>query len=241
MSNIFNNLLTKIKNKKVSNTYNDIYEYAFSLEEIDNLHEENNKKIKSLKKDKLNLKKDENIITSTSKSIPNIEDISLNDNNLKEEVDKYEDEELIDSIPKELEEILSINDDNLDEESSFMDLSQVEQPTEEKPSFINLKKEEQERIMTSWKSIDLNLIDKDILEGKDILNHNYNITYADEAARYVHNIRKKYETVICYLIGFNNEKNGIENKIIFSDKIDNEWKFLENYIKLLEKIRNFRK
>ena len=95
--------------------------------------------------------------------------------------------------------------------------------------------------MNSWNEINLNEIDKDIINGKDILNHNYNITYGDNALKFVHDIRKKYEVVICYLIGFNNEKNGIMNKTIFSDKVDNEWKYLENYIKLLEKIRNFRK
>ena len=30
----------------------------------------------------------------------------------------------------------------------------------------------------------------------------------------------------------------IENKTVFSDKIDNEWRYLNNYIKVLEKIRN---
>ena len=96
-------------------------------------------------------------------------------------------------------------------------------------------------IIEKWSLINEGEIAKDIIEGKDIINHNYNIDYGENAARFVHNIRKKYEVVVCYLIGFNNEKNGIMNKTIFSDKIDNEWKYLENYIKLLEKIRNFKK
>ena len=116
-----------------------------------------------------------------------------------------------------------------------------EELEKDKDSFVNLSKENQELIMNKWNLIDLNMVDKDILLGKDILNHNYNITYGDDAARFVHDIRKKYEVVICYLIGFNNEKKGIVNKTIFSDKMDNEWKFLENYIKVLEKIRSFRK
>ena len=95
--------------------------------------------------------------------------------------------------------------------------------------------------MKSWEKLDLQQIDKDIIEGKDLLNHNYNITYGENAAKFVHDIRKRYEVVICYLIGFNNEKRGIDNKTIFSNKLDDEWKYLSNYIKLLEKIRSFRK
>lgn len=108
-------------------------------------------------------------------------------------------------------------------------------------SFIHLNEKHQNLVMNKWQSINKNEIDKDIIEGKDLLNHNYTITYADNSAKYIHNIRKKYEIVLCYLIGFNNEKKGIYDKTIFSDKIDNEWKYLGNYIKLLEKIRNFKK
>ena len=91
--------------------------------------------------------------------------------------------------------------------------------------------------MDKWKEININKIDKDIIDGKNLLKSNYTITYADEAAKFIHYIRKEYEVVICYLIGFNNEKQGIKNKTIFSSKMDNEWKYLSNYIKILEKIR----
>ena len=107
-------------------------------------------------------------------------------------------------------------------------------------SFMDLEKEYQDLIMTKWQEIDINEIDKDIIEGKDLLNHNYNITYADDSLKYINDIRKKYEIVICYLIGFNNEKKGIYNKTIFTSSKENEWKCLNNYIKLLEKIRNFK-
>ncbi len=126
------------------------------------------------------------------------------------------------------------------------DVSQKEEEKSEvqeeknKTSFIHLEEEYQRLIMNKWKEIDLTEVDKEIMEAKDLINHNYTITYADDAARFVHNIRKKYEIVICYLIGFNNEKKGIYEKTIFSDKIDNEWKHLNYYIKLLEKIRNFK-
>ena len=95
--------------------------------------------------------------------------------------------------------------------------------------------------MEKWNEIDIKEIDKDIMDGKEILNHNYTITYADEAEKFIHDIRKKYEIVICYLIGFNNEKKGIFDKTIFSLKMDDEWKHLAQYIKILEKIRNFKK
>ena len=94
--------------------------------------------------------------------------------------------------------------------------------------------------MKKWSKIDFNEVDKDIISGKEILNHNYTITFADDATKYISTIRKKYEVVLCYLIGFNNEKKGIYEKTFFSDKIENEWKYLNYYIKLLEKIRNFK-
>ena len=96
-------------------------------------------------------------------------------------------------------------------------------------------------VSDKWNEIRLNQIDNDIIDGKDLLNHNYTITYADEATKFIHYIRKEYEIVICYLIGFNNEKQGIYDKTIFSSKIDDEWKHLNSYIKILEKIRNFKK
>ena len=150
--------------------------------------------------------------------------------------------------PNKKEEILenvSLNETILNKENSET-IEEVEidedkeEPKEKKNSFINLEKEHQELIMNKWKNIDITEIEKDILEAKDLLHHNYTITYADDAARFVHNIRKKYEVVLCYLIGFNNEKKGIPEKTFFSDHIDNEWKYLNYYIKILEKIKNFK-
>ena len=108
-------------------------------------------------------------------------------------------------------------------------------------SFVEINADNQKIVMENWNAIDIREIDKDIMDGKEILNHNYTITYADEAEKFIHDIRKKYEIVICYLIGFNNEKKGIFDKTIFSLKMDDEWKFLGQYIKILEKIRNFKK
>ena len=138
----------------------------------------------------------------------------------------------------------SILNEKTEEQDDFQTSSEVESNSIDKEvpknSFIHLEEEHQNLIMSKWKSIDLTVIDKDIIMGKDLLNHNYTITYADEAAKFIHGIRKKYEVVICYLIGFNNEKKGIYEKTYFGDSLDNEWKHLNHYIKLLEKIRNFK-
>ena len=225
MSSIFNNLLKKVKLKKKLDNYFVQDEYAFSLEEIESIEEENHKKIKDLKKNTIGIKEKEEVI------ITNVDNNEIVNEELSFDVEKKEilDEEKLTEVEEaQIEEYLEeiTKDDEVEENSD---------------SFINLSEKNQKLIMDSWNLIDLQEIDKYILNGKDILNHNYNITYGDDALRFVHDIRKKYEIVICYLIGFNNEKKGIENKTIFSDKLDNEWKYLENYIKVLEKIRNFRK
>lgn len=154
-------------------------------------------------------------------------------------------EKLIDSKNVELHVGMDI------EEEGISSMSQQDMRDEKEKGSENIKKQEnsyihlsasnQKLIMEQWNKIETNVIDQDIIKGKDILNHNYTITYADEAARFVHDIRKKYEVVLCYLIGFNNEKKGIYDKVIFSSIMDDEWKFLKQYIKILEKIRNFKK
>lgn len=235
MSNIFNNLITKIKSKKSSINNNELDEYAFSLEEIDNLQEENKQKIKSLKEDKIGLKKETTSVLDTLKLLEKKSEEIENKENTNDFIEK---ENIIEEEQKEVEE-----KDNLELEQTekTKEIPNKEQKSNEerKTSFINLTKEEQDVITKCFKELNLKELDKDILEAKDILNHNYNISYPDNAAKYIHNIRKKYKTLITYLIGFNNEKNGYYNKIIFSNKLDNEWNFLENYIKLLEKMRKF--
>ena len=147
--------------------------------------------------------------------------------------------------PKEKEEVLNeteLNDSILNEENQE-ELEVVEETKLEEPSqmsYIHLEEEHQKLIMQKWEEIDLNEIEDDITIAKDLLNHNYTITYTEDAARLIHEIRKKYETVLCYLIGFNNEKKGIYEKTYFSDNLDNEWQYLNYYIKLLEKIKGFK-
>ncbi len=136
----------------------------------------------------------------------------------------------------------SILSQEIEETNTDIKAEEIKEEIQEKKekSFINLEKEHQELIMKKWQEIDLTEIEKDILLAKDLLNHNYTITFADDATKFIHDIRQKYEVVLSYLIGFNNEKKGIYQKTFFGDNLDNEWIHLKHYIKVLEKIRNFK-
>lgn len=256
-----NKLITKIKNTITKNK--NLYpleddEFMFSTKEIEDLTEQNKQKLENLKKG--TEKKKTISFTAVSKKLNGIldepkeeisptDDISSSDiptTEIKEE--NLEQEEKQTSVPEDIkeekEELLeSVKEVSLEEPIEDKQEKKEEQQDKpkEKDSYINLSEKNQSIIMNCWNKIDLQQIDKDIIEGKDLLNHNYNITYGENAAKFVHDIRKKYEVVICYLIGFNNEKKGIMNKTIFADRVDDEWKYLSNYIKLLEKIRSNRK
>lgn len=219
--NFFNKLKNKFSGKKINNEIQN--EYAFSTAEIETISNQNKQKIQELKQDMFVKQKKKNPLkTNLLEKEQIIEEPPVINNDNKLETPSNE----IDEIKKEV---------TLEKEEVTLE---KEKPTN---SFINLNEEYQKLIMTKWNSIDTTKIDKDIIEGKDLLNHNYTITYADNALKFIHKIRKDYEVVICYLIGFNNEKKGIYEKTIFSSKIDDEWKHLSQYIKILEKIRNFKK
>lgn len=249
---IFHKLVKKVNIKKLGRP--SVSEYAFSPEEIASLNEQNKQKIQELKQD-LYIKPKKKEKLEFPLEIPSIRPDAYtsisSDTYIEEkedvveeieEVSSIEEESISLDIPEQIEESIIeeeiINEEIIDE---FINEEIITEEISPKNSFVHLSEEHQKLVMTKWNSINNTEIDKDIIEGKDLLNHNYTITYADSAARYIHIIRKKYEIVICYLIGFNNEKKGIYDKTIFSDKVDNEWKFLGNYIKLLEKIRNFKK
>ena len=254
-----NKLISKIKNTMTKNK--NLYplednEFMFSTKEIEDLTEQNKQKLENLKKG--TEKKKTISFTAVSKKLNGIldetkEEVSLTDDISSSDIptietaeEKKEPEEQLSSVPednKEEKEVLLESVKEVSLEEPIEEKVQKEQPItpEEKDSYINLSEKNQSIIMNCWNKIDLQQIDKDIIEGKDLLNHNYNITYGENAAKFVHDIRKRYEVVICYLIGFNNEKKGIMNKTIFADRVDDEWKFLSNYIKLLEKIRSNRK
>lgn len=215
-------------------------EYKFSFEEIEDLKEQNKQKLENLKNTK---NKSKSIsFTSVSKKLNGLLDEVPKEEIKVEELEKIEEKDIKDEEePKKTK--IEVEEENNELTTEFVEeeITKETNNKEEKESYINLSPKSQEIIMKSWNEIDLQQIDKDIIEGKDLINHNYNITYGDNAAKFVHDIRKRYEIVICYLIGFNNEKKGILNKTIFADKVDDEWKYLNKYIKLLEKIRNFRK
>lgn len=218
-----NKFVIKVKDKFTKNksTYHDFSKYVFSTEELENINKQNKQKIQELKQDIFSNKKVNNDKVNTDEVLSKIE---ANIEALNEVTDAIKEDEFVEEISQEKE---LLNEEILEEKEEI-------QP---KNSFINLSSEHQKLVMDKWQEIKSNKIDKDIIDGKDLLNHNYTITYADDAARFIHYIRKEYEVVICYLIGFNNEKQGIYDKTIFSDKVDNEWKYLSSYIKMLEKIR----
>lgn len=233
--NLIQSFKKKFKNK-IFNRHSDYLEtneYAFSPEEIDELNKKNKKKISELKQDMFATKEYKQMNKSLSCKEESTE---------KEEI--VEKEELAEEKECTTQEKISINEGISSQEKEIVETKLKEesaQNSSQKPSFMELSEAQQSLIMEKWNQIEQNEIDKDILYGKELLNHNYQITYADDAARFIHKIRKEYEVVISYLIGFNNEKKGIFNKITFSDKIDDEWQYLNNYIKILEKIRGTKK
>jgi len=244
---IVQKFINKFKDKfsKNKTTYPSVSEYAFSTEEIETINKQNKQKIQELKQDIFSTKKEKiepnktdinDEILSPIVSQPIIE-TGLNKEMLEEYSIKQEESPDPEEITEEVKELISPKE-TIEEIIETTEEIKEEQP---KNSFINLNPEHQKLVMEKWNAINLNKIDKDIIDGKDLLNHNYTITYADDAAKFIHHIRKEYEIVICYLIGFNNEKQGIFEKTIFSNKIDEEWKYLNNYIKILEKIRSFKK
>ena len=253
-----NKLISKIKTKLLGKK--ELYplddEFKFSTDEIEEISFQNKQKIENLQSN--TSKKKVVTFSSVSRKLDGL----LDNNSVLDDVVSVSDDEE-DSATLNLEfvvenEVLNedssnLLDNKLEEDGKEIDAEQVEieitasnakedkKKSREFDSYINLSDTNQNIITEKWNSIDLQQIDKDIIEGKDLLNHNYNITYGDSAAKFVHDIRKKYEVVICYLIGFNNEKKGIYNKTIFANRVDDEWKYLSHYIKLLEKIRTFRK
>lgn len=249
---MFRKLVDELKNKVSSKhrTYPSVREeYVFNSEDLEHLNQQNKKKIQDLKEDLFSVKKKEDnvVVPTVSEIFQKRDDKSsdINDNGSMETTEK----EVIDISKSKIEEedeelskleVVSLSEEKIEVKEDVLEEKKEVIDVKPKNSFIHLNPEHQKYVMEQWNEINSTEIDKDIIDGKDLLNHNYTITYADEAARYIHHIRKKYEVVICYLIGFNNEKNGIYDKTIFSSKVDEEWKFLGNYIKILEKIRNFR-
>ena len=245
--------IAKVKDKlsMQKTSYPSGSDYAFSTEELANITRENKQKIQELKQDmfvkkekvkkqaKIDLVADDN----SSGDDKTVTESSVNQEKISSDGEEQRNHTATDEVIslEKKENFSEIKDKlNLEQEKTQKN-EEVQVKVKPKNSFVNLDSEYQEIVMSKWEELDSNQVDKDIMKGKDLLNHNYTITYADEAARFIHEIRKRYEVVICYLIGFNNEKKGVYDKTIFSSKVDDEWKYLGNYIKVLEKIRSFKK
>ena len=214
--NFINNIFSKVKNKfNIKKDYPHIDDYSFSGEELDILSKQNMEEIDKLRK---GYKKE-----SSPDMLEEVkEEEIVNDN--KEDNNVVIEEKVDNSVIVEEKIDDKVYNNNVD-------------TNKEENGYINLSSERRENIMKRWNSIDIVSLGKDINKGKDILDHYYLITYADDALSYIYKIRAEYDILIEYLIGFNNEKKGIYDKNIFSNRLDDEWKYLKNYVKVLEKIR----
>lgn len=184
-NNLIHKFVNKVKNKFTKNSKGDpsVAEYAFSSEEIEKLSEENKQKILDLKQEvypKKEKKKTEVLNTLSKMNEENISDAVGENTSVDELIDEkdvlkeednfseMEDKQLVD---KQLE------DEQLREEK----LEDLVKKVCDKPinSFVEINSDNQRLIMEKWNEIDIKEIDKDIMDGKEILNHNYTITYAD--------------------------------------------------------------
>lgn len=236
---------TKLKAKlsKKQNNYPSGNDYVFSSEEIDDINKKNRQKILELKQDLFSNKiakeqEQEKRINVNEEPLSSVETQMVVESGLDSEMVQDRADEVLEEKEGAEESV-----ERLEEQESFEEIKSEKKEVkgDEQNSFIHLNPDYQKFIMDQWNNIDIQKIDQDIEDGKELLNHNYTITYADEASRYIHHIRKEYEVVICYLIGFNNEKRGIHDKTIFSSTMEEEWKFLNNYIRVLERIRSLKK
>lgn len=240
--NFVNKFINKFKNKlnNNKNSYPQKFEYVFNDEDVNQLAKQNNEKIKELKKRSINVKKnninkvEEEVILSDINNALN----GKNEGNIQKLVEKdrsnvaynniIDDDLKADNIEKK--------ENNLQYKDSVDDLS-----NNNKDNYSNPNSDVQMMIKRELIKLDVKELDKYIVKGKDILNHNYSINYGEDALRYVYIIRDKYTALVEYFIGFNNEKKGIYNKKIFSDKMDNEWHFLKNYVIILETLKKLKK
>jgi len=247
--------LSRLNNLKIQELKQDVFKKNISsskeitsLSEVKLLSEDEEEfRMKELKDEQQSF--DELDVLNKKEGIGKVEnrEVFLVEENKKELEDKFRE---ISSLNKNSLDYVEEDNSNLGSEEHILDdvklgeeerLESSEKELERKNSFIHLSDEHQAIVMEKWNCIDTTLLDKDILHGKDLLNHNYTITFADEASSFIRKIRHDYEIVICYLIGFNNEKKGICEKTIFSDRVEDEWKHLGSYIKILEKIRGVKK
>lgn len=243
LKKVINNVCNRIFGK--SKNYPSFQEeYMFNSDDLADLNKQNKTKIKNLKKD-ISFKKDadekrEVIVNDNEHSNKECNEEENKKKN-KEEVSNNQNIEAcrrvhIDDLKKDNDKIIEvISKANKNTADNFED-----NKVKESNSFIDMSEKYQDYIMNKLNEVDELEINDDIKKGKELLENNSTITFADEATSYINHIRSKYEAVISYLIGFNNEKKGIYGMTVFSLKKDEEWMYLSNYIKILEKIKTFR-
>lgn len=236
--NIIHKFVAIVKNKLKSNKKINpsVNEYAFSSEEINDLNRKNREKILELKQDPFTkeLKVNSHMKEKDVSSEVQLSSVLLKEIDPKETSEGNSQKSVLDDKGFEDEKEENETETKLDEQE------EVKEKLVFQESFINLSSEHQKVVMEKWNYLNSQQLDRDIMMGKELLNHNYTITYAEEALNYIYEIRKKYDIVISYLIGFNNEKKGIMGKTLFSSRLEEEWQYLSQYIKILEKIRSFK-
>ena len=233
---MFKKVINKVKNKMHKNTsYPHDLEYAFSNEEVTKLSNENKEKMLALKNNTIKKKKEPKPEKAVDELILDNLDNDKTINKKKDILDSFADDDKITytKIVKKLNG--ELKEDNSKENE---DVTKIEKKIEGK--YIHLTDELQQQINEAIEKVDIIILDNYIIKGKDLINHNYTITYGEESLRFIYQVRHEFEVLIEYLIGFNNEKKGIYNKTTISDKLDDEWHYLKNYIKILEQIKSIK-
>lgn len=209
------NIISNKKKKKGNSV--DLNLYSFNMQEIEELNKKEKERLKDLKKKNIEnvLEKKKNILESINKLSDNISQVENVEPNNSDDINNLD---ITDTIDESIEQI------------------KVKEKIEP-ISYINLTDKQQKLISDSFDDINLNDIDNYINSIDDLLSHNYSISYCDDCFKLINDIRHKYKIIIDYLIGFNNEKNGIFNKVTFGDNENEEWRYLSEYLKLLKKIR----
>lgn len=230
--NFVNKFVNKFKSKlnNNKNNYPQKFEYVFSDEDVNKLAKENKEKLNNLKKRNINIKPKKDISKEDEEILLSNINHELNGEN-----------EFNNNLPNKFNEEEKSREEQIDssEENNNLKNSSNEE-TSTKDNYSNPNDDIQMMIKRELIKLDVKELIKHIDRGKDILNHNYSITYGDDALRYIYVIRDKYANLIEYFIGFNNEKHGIYNKNIFSNRLDDEWQYLKNYISILEMIKKLK-
>ena len=209
------NIISNKKKKKGNSV--DLNLYSFNMQEIEELNKKEKERLKDLKKKNI-----ENVLSKKKNILESI-------NKLGDYVTQVENVE-----PNNSDDINNLDiTDTIDESIEQIKVKEKIDPI----SYINLTDKQQKLISDSFDDINLNDIDNYINSIDDLLSHNYSISYCDDCFKLINDIRHKYKIIIDYLIGFNNEKNGIFNKVTFGDNENEEWRYLSEYLKLLKKIR----